>query len=152
MISYSRFRFEVSNPCLILNDMFSLESLSSQMVSSLSSLQLFSMYSTEGSTFKGDDERRLLEELEQLEHIDEPSTISLWVSEPGLTIPLYRDTPYYKLFWIARCENQYWKGNGGLLKIPKGTNAWTTFVMSKYFDVINCWIWQGLFVLQVFNF
>ncbi|KAL6313588.1 hypothetical protein AAG906_006956 [Vitis piasezkii] len=59
--------------CLILNDMYFLESLPSQMVSSLSSLQLFSMYSTEGSAFKGYDERRLLEELEQLEHIDDIS-------------------------------------------------------------------------------
>ncbi|XP_034680601.1 disease resistance protein SUMM2-like [Vitis riparia] len=59
--------------CLILNYMYFLESLPSQMVSSLSSLQLFSMYSTEGSVFRGDDERRLLEELEQLEHIDDIS-------------------------------------------------------------------------------
>ena len=61
--------------CLILNDMYSLESLPSQMVSSLSSLQLFSMYSTkeEESAFTEDDERRLLEELKQLEHIDDIS-------------------------------------------------------------------------------
>ena len=58
--------------CLILNEMYSLKSLPSQMVSSLSSLQLFSMYSTlVRSNFTGDDERRLLEELEQLEHIDD---------------------------------------------------------------------------------
>ena len=60
--------------CLILNEMYSLKSLPSQMVSSLSSLQLFSMYSTiVGSDFTGDDEGRLLEELEQLEHIDDIS-------------------------------------------------------------------------------
>ncbi|RVW24678.1 Disease resistance protein RPS5 [Vitis vinifera] len=58
--------------CLILNDMYFLVSLPSQIVSSLSSLQLFSMYSTlVRSNFTGDDERRLLEELEQLEHIDD---------------------------------------------------------------------------------
>ena len=55
---------------LILNTMYFLESLPCQMVSSLSSLQLFSMYSRIVTKFKGDDERRLLEELEQLEHID----------------------------------------------------------------------------------
>ncbi|RVW24676.1 Disease resistance protein RPS5 [Vitis vinifera] len=57
--------------CLILNDMYFLKSLPSQMVSSLSSLQLFSMYSMEEQVFTGDDERRLLEELEQLEHVDD---------------------------------------------------------------------------------
>ncbi|KAL6313593.1 hypothetical protein AAG906_006962 [Vitis piasezkii] len=60
--------------CLILNDMYLLKSLPSQMVSSLSSLQLFSMYRTiVGSDFMGDHEGRLLEELEQLEHIDDIS-------------------------------------------------------------------------------
>ncbi|KAL6313624.1 hypothetical protein AAG906_006995 [Vitis piasezkii] len=57
--------------CLILNDMYFLASLPSQLVSSLSSLQLFSMYSMEEQVFTGDDERRLLEELEQLEHVDD---------------------------------------------------------------------------------
>ncbi|KAL6313562.1 hypothetical protein AAG906_006927 [Vitis piasezkii] len=59
--------------CLILNDMYFLKSLPSQMVSSLSSLQLFSMYSMKQQVFMGYDERRLLEELEQLEHIDDIS-------------------------------------------------------------------------------
>ena len=60
--------------CLILNDMYLLKSLPSQMVSSLSSLQLFSMYRTiVGSDFTGDHEGKLLEELEQLEHIDDIS-------------------------------------------------------------------------------
>ncbi|KAJ9673012.1 hypothetical protein PVL29_026334 [Vitis rotundifolia] len=58
------------NLCLILNDMYLLKSLPSQMVSSLSSLQLFSMYSTiVRSDFTGDDERRLLEELEYVSTI-----------------------------------------------------------------------------------
>ncbi|KAJ9673010.1 hypothetical protein PVL29_026332 [Vitis rotundifolia] len=55
--------------CLILDYMHSLEPLPPQMVSMFSSLQLFSMYE---SQYKG-DERRLLEELEQLEHNDDIS-------------------------------------------------------------------------------
>ncbi|KAJ9673013.1 hypothetical protein PVL29_026335 [Vitis rotundifolia] len=55
--------------CLILNYMYSLKSLPSQMVLSLSSLQLFSM---EFSLPKG-DQIALLKELEQLEHINDVS-------------------------------------------------------------------------------
>ena len=55
--------------CLILNYMYSLKSLPSQMVSSLSSLQLFGMQS---SPPKG-DQIALLKELEQLEHINDIS-------------------------------------------------------------------------------
>ena len=57
--------------CLILDGMFSLESLPSQMVSSLSSLQLFSMqYLPFASKVDG---IMLLKELEQLEHINDIS-------------------------------------------------------------------------------
>ena len=49
--------------------MHSLEPFPPQLVSMLSSLQLFSMYE---SQYKG-DERRLSEKLEQLEHIDDIS-------------------------------------------------------------------------------
>ncbi|KAJ9673015.1 hypothetical protein PVL29_026337 [Vitis rotundifolia] len=60
--------------CLILNDMHCLDSLPSQMVSGLSSLQLFSMHRMGcESAFVADDERMLLEDLEQLEHIDDIS-------------------------------------------------------------------------------
>eukprot|EP00261_Vitis_vinifera_P016230 XP_010645044.1 PREDICTED: probable disease resistance protein At1g12280 [Vitis vinifera] len=59
--------------CLILKNMYFLKPLPSQMVSSLSSLQLFSSYDTANSYYMGDYERRLLEELEQLEHIDDIS-------------------------------------------------------------------------------
>lgn len=62
--------------CLILDYMHSLEPLPPEMVSMFSSLQLFSMYE---SQYKG-DERRLLEELEQLEHNDDISIDLISVS------------------------------------------------------------------------
>ena len=55
--------------CLVLNCMYSLKSLPSQMVLSLSSLQLFSMV----FSLPEEDQMALLKELDQLEHINDIS-------------------------------------------------------------------------------
>ena len=67
--------------------MNSLKSLPSQMVSSLSSLQLFSMHNMFWSScYNRDGERRLLEELERLEHIDD---ISIYLTSVSSTQTLF---------------------------------------------------------------
>ena len=135
--------------CLILNNMHSLKSLPSQMVSSLSSLQLFSMYSLDwflglGAPM-GDGEIRLLEELGQLEHIDDISIKLTSVSSTQTLLNshrLQRSTRRLQLFacefmnvvqlshyietlHILNCDEledfkiNLEKGSGGLLKIPK---------------------------------